>query len=134
MVREAGVGKEETIPPSPSSVEDVVKALGATSAVPAAGFHLDGRQEYLVRGLGRARSPADLASTALRERGGIPLRLGQIATVTTAPEPPRGTASYRGKPAVILSVRSRRAPTRSRSRARPTASSTSCSGLCRRAS
>jgi len=86
------------------SVEEVVKALEATSAVPAAGFHLDGGQEYLVRGLGRARSTADLASTVLRVRDGIPLRLGQVATVTTAPEPARGTASYRGRPAVILSV------------------------------
>src|SRR5512134_3889336 len=77
------------------SVEEVVKALDAASAVPAAGFHVDGGQEYLVRGLGRARSTADLASTVLRVRDGIPLRLGQIATVELAPEPARGTASYR---------------------------------------
>jgi len=86
------------------SVEDVVKALDAASAVPAAGFHVDGGQEYLVRGLGRARSTADLASTVLRVRDRIPLRLGQIASVTLAPEPARGTASYRARPAVILSV------------------------------
>jgi CzcA family heavy metal efflux pump len=86
------------------SVEDVVQALDAASAVPAAGFHLDGGQEYLVRGLGRARSPADLAATVLRVRDGIPLRLGQIASVAPAPEPARGTASYRARPAVILSV------------------------------
>lgn len=86
------------------SVEDVVKALEAASAVPAAGFHVDGGQEYLVRGLGRARSTADLASTVLRVRDGIPLRLGQVASVELAAEPARGTASYRAKPAVILSV------------------------------
>jgi len=86
------------------SVEEVVKALDAASAVPAAGFHVDGGQEYLVRGLGRARSTADLASTVLRVRDRIPLRLGQIASVTLAPEPARGTASYRARPAVILSV------------------------------
>jgi len=86
------------------SVEDVVRALEAASAVPAAGFHVDGGQEYLVRGLGRARSTEDLASTVLRVRDRIPLRLGQIATVTLAPEPARGAASYRGMPAVILSV------------------------------
>jgi CzcA family heavy metal efflux pump len=86
------------------SVEQVVKALEAASAVPAAGFHVDGGQEYLVRGLGRARSTADLASTVLRVRDGIPLRLGQIASVELAPAPSRGTASYRAKPAVILSV------------------------------
>ncbi|MFI4942198.1 MAG: efflux RND transporter permease subunit, partial [Burkholderiales bacterium] len=86
------------------SVEDVVQALDAASAIPAAGFHVDGGQEYLVRGLGRARSTEDLAKTVLRVRDRIPLRLGQLATVRLAPEPARGTASYRGTPAVILSV------------------------------
>ncbi len=86
------------------SVEEVVQALDASTAIPAAGFHVDAGQEYLVRGLGRARSTADLASTVLRVKDRIPLRLGQIASVKLAPEPARGTASYRGKPAVILSV------------------------------
>jgi Cu/Ag efflux pump CusA len=86
------------------SVAEVVAALEAASAVPAAGFHVDAGQEYLVRGLGRARSSADLASTLLRVENGIPLRLGQIASLRTAPEPARGTASYRAQPAVILSV------------------------------
>ena len=37
------------------SVEEIVAALEEASAVPAAGFHVDAGQEYLVRGLGRAR-------------------------------------------------------------------------------
>jgi CzcA family heavy metal efflux pump len=86
------------------SVEDVVNALQQSSAAPAAGFHVDGGEEYLVRGLGRARSADDLAATVLRIREGIPLRLGQVAAVREAPEPARGTASYRGNPAVILSI------------------------------
>jgi len=81
-----------------------VKALEAASAVPAAGFHVDAGQEYLVRGLGRARSTTELASSVLRVRDRIPLRLGQIASIELAAEPARGTASYRAKPAVILSV------------------------------
>ena len=86
------------------SVREVVDALEEASAAPAAGFHVDAGEEYLVRGLGRARSSADLAATVLRQHAGIPLRLGQVASVREAPEPPRGTASYRAHPAVILSV------------------------------
>jgi CzcA family heavy metal efflux pump len=86
------------------SVKDVVHALEGASAAPAAGFHVDAGEEYLVRGLGRARSSADLAATVLREHAGIPLRLGQVASVREAPEPSRGTASYRARPAVILSI------------------------------
>lgn len=86
------------------SIADVVAALQSTSAVSAAGFHVDRSEEYLVRGLSRARSSADLADTMLRVSNGVPLRLGQIAAVREAPEPARGTASYGAKPAVILSV------------------------------
>ena len=86
------------------SVQDIVDALRESSAAPAAGFHVDGGEEYLVRGLGRAHSADDLAATVLRERDGIPLRLGQVAAVREAPEPARGTASYRAHPAVILSI------------------------------
>ena len=86
------------------SVEDVVQALGQASAAPAAGFHVDAGQEFLVRGLGRARSAEDLAQTVLRETGGVPLRLGQVARVHVGAAPQRGTASYRAGPAVILSV------------------------------
>jgi CzcA family heavy metal efflux pump len=86
------------------SVADVVEALESTSAVSAAGFHVDRSEEYLVRGLSRARSSADLAETLLRAENGVPLRLGQVASVRESPEPARGTASYKGQPAVILSV------------------------------
>jgi CzcA family heavy metal efflux pump len=86
------------------SVEQVVDALEQASAVPAAGFHVDAGQEYLVRGVGRARTSEELASTVLRVQGNVPLRLSQVATVREAAEPARGTSSYRSKPAVILSV------------------------------
>ncbi len=86
------------------SVEGVVEALEETSAVPAAGFHVDAGQEYLVRGLGRARSAEDLAATVLRVRDRVPLRISQLASVREAPEPARGTAAYRARPAVVLSI------------------------------
>ncbi len=86
------------------SVGEVVAALQQASAVPAAGFHVDGGAEYLVRGRGRARSVNDLAATVLRVRDGIPLTVGQVASIRESPEPVRGTASYRARPAVILSV------------------------------
>ena len=86
------------------SVDALVQALEAASGVPAAGFHVDGGQEYLVRGRGRARSADDLANVVLRVEGGRPLLVGQVARVLEAPEPKRGTAAYRGESAVILSV------------------------------
>jgi CzcA family heavy metal efflux pump len=85
-------------------VLDVVLALEAASATTAAGFHVDDSQEYLVRGLGRTRSAEDLASTVVALTDGIPVTVGMVGHVETGVEPVRGTASYSGRPAVILSV------------------------------
>lgn len=86
------------------ALEEVLDALSVASRSPAAGFHVEGGQEYLVRGLGRARSPEEIAATVVTVSGGIPVRIGQLADVAWGPEPARGTASYRNQPAVILSV------------------------------
>ncbi|HWO56085.1 MAG TPA: efflux RND transporter permease subunit [bacterium] len=85
-------------------VEEVAHALEEASAHPAAGFHIDQGQEYLVRGLARARHVDDLAAAVVRVRDGVPLRVGDLGTVREGAEPKRGTASYRARPAVILSV------------------------------
>ncbi len=85
-------------------VLDVVRALEAASASTAAGFHVDDSQEYLVRGLGRTRSAEDLAATVVTLPDGIPVTVGMVGAVEAGVEPLRGTASYNGRPAVILSV------------------------------
>ncbi|MFZ5786953.1 MAG: efflux RND transporter permease subunit [Acidobacteriota bacterium] len=86
------------------TIEELVATLEQAGGTPAAGFHVDAGQEYLVRGLARARSAADLSATVLRVRDGVPLTVGALATVREGPEPQRGTAAYNTKPAVILSV------------------------------
>ena len=83
---------------------DVIEAVAAASRSLAAGFHVEGGQEHIVRGLTRARSPEDVAAAVVRVEGGVPLRVGDVATVEWGAEPARGTASYRNRPAVILSV------------------------------
>ncbi len=82
----------------------VSEAVARASRSPAAGFHVEGGQEYLVRGLGRARGPEEVAAAVVRVTNGIPLRVSDLAEVAWGPEPARGTASYRGRPAVVLSV------------------------------
>ncbi len=86
------------------ALADVLQTVSRASRSPVAGFHVEGGQEYLVRGLGRARSPEEVAAAVIRVTDGVPLRLGDLAAVDWGPEPARGTASYRGRPAVVLSV------------------------------
>ena len=85
-------------------LEAVMDAVSRASRTSAAGFHVDGGQEYLVRGLGRARTPDDVGAAVVRVVDGVPIRVGDVATVAWGPEPARGIASYRAAPAVILSV------------------------------
>ncbi len=86
------------------SVEDVVAALRRASAVTAAGFYVDRKQEFVVRGLARARTTADLGAAIVPRRQGDPVRVAELGEVRVAPEPRRGTASFRARPAVVLSV------------------------------
>ncbi|HVS66387.1 MAG TPA: efflux RND transporter permease subunit [Thermoanaerobaculia bacterium] len=86
------------------TLEQVLEAVAEASSSPAAGFQVAGGQEYLVRGLGRARGPEEIADAAVVASGGAALRVGDVAEVGWGPEPARGTASYRGHSAVVLSV------------------------------
>jgi CzcA family heavy metal efflux pump len=86
------------------SVPQVIDALQAGSATPAAGFHVVRGQEYLVRGLGRARSAEELGRTVVRTAAGAPTTVEQLGRVYLGKEPARGTAVYRAQPAVVLSV------------------------------
>jgi CzcA family heavy metal efflux pump len=85
-------------------VADVANALEEVTRNPVAGFHVDRGQEYLVRGLGRARGSGDLEAAVVRVTDGVPLIVGDLATVSVGSQPQRGTAAYNTKPAVILSV------------------------------
>ncbi|HET9252653.1 MAG TPA: efflux RND transporter permease subunit [Candidatus Eisenbacteria bacterium] len=86
------------------SLDDVAARLEEVTRNPAAGFHVDQGQEYLVRGLGRARGPEDLASAVVRAGGDFPVTVGALGVVRVGAEPKRGTAGYKASTAVILSV------------------------------
>jgi CzcA family heavy metal efflux pump len=86
------------------SVPEVVEALQGGSATPAAGFHVVRGQEFVVRGLGRSRSPEDLGRTIVRGANGTLATVDQLGRVYLGKEPTRGTAAYRAQPAVVLSV------------------------------
>ncbi len=83
---------------------ELVEALSRASASPAAGFHVDSGQEHLVRGATRARTAGDFAAAVVRAGEEGPLTVADVARVAEGNEPKRGTAAYKARPAVILSV------------------------------
>ncbi|QDT15716.1 efflux RND transporter permease subunit [Alienimonas californiensis] len=72
-----------------------VEAAAANANRNATGGYLDDRgpTELLVRGLGRATTVEDLRLVPVATRGGVPVTLGEVATITTAAQVKRGDSS-----------------------------------------
>jgi CzcA family heavy metal efflux pump len=86
------------------TTEEVALAVEKSNVNTTGGFIERGGREYLVRNLGRAATPQDIAATAIESRNGVPVTVGQVAQVLAGPQVKRGDASADGSPAVILSV------------------------------
>ncbi|MBP6777060.1 MAG: efflux RND transporter permease subunit [Piscinibacter sp.] len=84
--------------------ERVDTALRDFGSNTSGGFlEMQGR-EVLIRQIGRTTRIEDLRNLVVAVKGTQPILLRQVATVQVAPATKRGDGSYRGKPAVILSV------------------------------
>jgi copper/silver efflux system protein len=86
------------------SLEQVVRAARGSNANASGGVYMDRGQEYVVRGIGRVQSVADIASTVVAVRGGTPVTLGQVADVTVGTAPKFGDGSVNAQPGVVLAV------------------------------
>jgi CzcA family heavy metal efflux pump len=78
-------------------------ARGGNVNVPG-GFLRTTDEEFLIRGLGRIKSLDDLKKTVITSRNGVPIVLGQVATIQVGAAFKTGDAIINGKPGVILSV------------------------------
>ncbi|MBA4419130.1 MAG: CusA/CzcA family heavy metal efflux RND transporter [Syntrophus sp. (in: bacteria)] len=86
------------------SVNQVLEAVKGSNENFSAGVMKSGGQDYLIRGIGRMRSVADLETSAIGLGGGIPILVRDVATVKAGPAFRIGDASVDGKPAVILAI------------------------------
>ena len=86
------------------SLQAVSEAVERGNINTTGGFIERGGREYLVRNLGRAQTPEDIARTAITSTRGVPITVGQVAQVVAGPQSKRGDASANGAPAVILNI------------------------------
>jgi CzcA family heavy metal efflux pump len=87
------------------AIQDVVDAARRTHSTAGGGYLLNVEGlELPLRQTGRVRTVEDIAGTTIRYVGGAPVTIGQVAAVTVAGAPARGTASESGHPAVVLGV------------------------------
>jgi CzcA family heavy metal efflux pump len=86
------------------SVAEVVKQLRETNQNASVGILVEGGRELLIQGIGRVRTPADIAHTVVTVRDGVPIRVGQLGVVQIGEAIKRGEGSAQGEPAVILGI------------------------------
>ena len=86
------------------SPAQVASALQRENQEVPAGRVQRGLSEQLVRITGRVREPRAFADVAVVVRNGVPVRVGDVATVVDGAEERRGGAEIQGTPAVSVEV------------------------------
>lgn len=86
------------------SVADVFRALERTNSNAGGGYVGIGSQEFVVRGLGTMRDPADIRAALVIERGGVPVRIRDVADLVEASVPRRGSVGRGEDPEVVEGI------------------------------
>lgn len=82
------------------SVMDVMNAIQKSNIDIGAETIEINKIEYLIRGLGYIKNIKDLEDAVITARNGVPVRIGDVAFVTTGPAPRRGGLDKEGVEAV----------------------------------
>jgi cobalt-zinc-cadmium resistance protein CzcA len=83
------------------TLDDLFRALERNSKSTGAGYIEDRGESYVVRSSGLLRNEAEIAGIVVRERKGIPVRIGDVATVGIGSELRTGSASENGEEVVV---------------------------------
>jgi CzcA family heavy metal efflux pump len=86
------------------TLDDVTKAAKAANANAPGGFLISPDEETLVRGVGRVESIEQLKKSVIKAEKGTPVLLEQVADVQIGAALKRGDASFKGQPAVVVTV------------------------------
>lgn len=83
---------------------DLAEAVGDASRNAAAGFITRNDQEFLIQGLGQAKDIQAIETSVVDRRAGVPVLVRDLASVTIAPAPRRGTAALNAEAAIIIGI------------------------------
>ena len=86
------------------SMEEIEAALKKANQNSSGGFYTSGAQEILIRGIGRIQNLRDIEEITIAVRGGQPVRVKQVATVTAGAAMKRGVGSVNGESAVVIGI------------------------------
>lgn len=86
------------------TLNELLKTCNGINVNTAGGIINQYGNKYVVRGMSRTNNVEDLSNSIIKVSGGLPVRIGDVAEVTTGKSPALGTASYRGKSAILLTI------------------------------
>ncbi len=86
------------------SLSDVVNALEANNANAGAGYVERAGEQILIRIPGRAADETDLSQIIVATRGGVPIRIANVAEVVIGSELRTGAATENGKEIVLGTI------------------------------
>ena len=106
-----GYERQYHVTPNPSylaslglSLNDVVVALEKNNGNRGAGYVKRGGEQILIRVPGQAAGEQDLSQIILATRGGVPIRIGDVAEVAIGSELRTGAATENGKEIVLGTI------------------------------
>ena len=86
------------------SIGDVMRAVEANSQIPAGAYVEHRDEQYILRGLGQAASLDDLRRSVIRSQGGVPVTVGDVATVQYGGEVRQGAVSRDARGEVMSGI------------------------------
>jgi CzcA family heavy metal efflux pump len=86
------------------TLPDVLHAAEGSNVNASGGVYMDRGQEYLIRGVGRVQTTADIANTVITTVAGMPVLIGDVAEVRIGAGTKLGEGSVNAAPAVVMSI------------------------------
>lgn len=86
------------------TLREVLEALAENNANASGGYIEHSGEQYVVRGLGLAKSKEDLGRVVVAHRGSTPIFVRDIADVTTGAEPRQGFVTRDGKGEAVAGI------------------------------
>ena len=86
------------------SLQQLFSALERGSSNAGGGYVEQGRQQFLIRGIGLVRSPEEVLDIVVAERNGVPVLVRHIATLTIGAVPRQGVIGQDGDPDITTGI------------------------------
>ncbi len=86
------------------TVDDLRTAVAAANSNIAVGSITGGERNYVLDASGTLEKPAEFANIIIANRNGLPVRVGDVASVISSYERLRGGARFNGEPSLTVAV------------------------------